>query len=515
MDNSNLQSIIGKLYNKIGYFDKYGGSVVSTIFILIVFFVIFSYFNIIANIKPIKKNWNINKCKPGVIPFAGIINKPKNMTAFEFTSTNFMECLNSVQTSITGDFLQPIYYIVNTVKSSLDGITSDIQMVRKKITSVIDNMVSIDSKIMGKIMGFLTPIRLMLIKMKDALSKIMGVGVTTAYSTIGLWLSLQTFIKAFVTIMLDGLYAMVGILVLLWILPFTWELAAAYTAIFGVAAGFIGVVVTGAEDIIGNTRGVPKAPMCFDERTELELLDGSVKNIREIKLNDVLQDGGIVTAFFKVSQNDMDMYSLNNTIVSGNHSVIFNNKWISVSEHPHSIRLFNYNKKYLYCLNTTTKNICINNITFSDWDDIDNDELISLRENLSDKKIEYRNIHNKLDSGFNEESILTLECGKKFRLGDIKIGDNVNLGGEVKGIVYITTHDLDIYNININNNNVKCCKNNIICDNLGNDSNLNLFNKDKLIHKPEYLLHLITENGYIEINNIKFKDYNSSIERYL
>ena len=47
------------------------------------------YLNIQNNIKYIKANWKTMKCRPDIIPFAGIINKPTNMGTAEFTSHNF------------------------------------------------------------------------------------------------------------------------------------------------------------------------------------------------------------------------------------------------------------------------------------------------------------------------------------------------------------------------------------------------------------------------------------------
>lgn len=520
MDANNIKSIIEKIYFKIGYFDKYGGSIISVFLILLIFFIILSYFNVMTNIKPIRKNWNQQKCSPSVIPFAGIINKPPNMTSFEYTSANFSECINSIQTSITGDFLQPIYYVINTVKSSLDGITNDIQNVRKKITSLVDNLVSIDSKIMGKIMGFLMPIRKILIKIKDSLSKILGVGITTTYTTIGLWLSIETFIKAFVTIMLDGLYAMVAILVLLWILPFTWELAAAYTAIFGTAAALIATVLKGADDIIDSTRGVPKAPMCFDENTKITLEDGTNISIKNVDVNMTLCDGGVVTSIFKVSQNNMNMYNYNGVVVSENHNVLYNNKWVPVSNILEAKQIDNYDKDTLYCLNTTTKKIIIHNIIFSDWDDIDDQELIFLRKKMHDLyglQIHYNNIHTFIDGGFDEDTIIKLYNGENIKIKDVKINDILSLGNVVKGVVKISTTNMNIQRFMINDSNIVSAPNNIINDNdLGQFSTLDIPSISiSPRKKPGNLYHIITDNGLLFIEGIVFNHYNSSIEHFL
>lgn len=518
--NINVQKILNKIYSKVGYFDIYGGSIVATIFILFVFFVIFSYFNVMSNIKPIKANWTTQRCNPSVIPFAGMINKPPGKTTFQYTSENFNECINSILTNIAGDFFQPIYYVMNAIHSSMKDVTGDIQAVRKKVESVTGNMMSIDEKIMGRILAFLSPLRLMIVKIKDSLAKVSGIGVTSAYTIVGLWLSIQTFIRAFIKMLLDGLYVMIGIIVLLWILPFTWGMAATFTGFFAVAAGLLGVVIAGTEEIVHSGASVPKSPMCFDEDTLIELEDGTVIPIREINVDMKLIDGGLVTAVFKVSQNNMEMYKYNGVIVSGNHNVLHNNEWIPVSEIDEAEKIQNYNKPYLYCLNTTSKKILINNIVFADWDDIDEKELILLRKVIHKYfglQIHYNNVHRYLEGGFTDKTKVELNDGRCVSIDKIQVNDVLSLGNTVKGIVKISTKDSDVLKYTINDFEIICGQNNII-----NDDDLGVFSTMEIPHinltprnKPKYLYHLITSNGKLCIDGVIFKDYNGSVEHFL
>ena len=52
---STFKDVIKKIYKKAGYLDKYGGSAIATVLILSSFFLAFSYYYVIAHIKPIKK----------------------------------------------------------------------------------------------------------------------------------------------------------------------------------------------------------------------------------------------------------------------------------------------------------------------------------------------------------------------------------------------------------------------------------------------------------------------------
>jgi hypothetical protein len=517
---NNIESVLNKIYNKLGYFDMYGGSIVSTLFILFIFFVLLSYFHVMSNIKPIKASWGVQKCNPSVIPFAGLINKPENKSAFQYTSENFNECINTILKNITGDFFQPIYYVMNVVQSSMKEVTHDVQAVRKKMESVGSNMLSIDEKIMGKILAFLSPLRLMIVKIKDSLAKVAGIGVTGVYSIIGLWLSIQTFIRAFISMTLDGLYVMIGIVVLLWILPFTWGLAATYTGFFTFVAGLLAVILVGTEEIVHSGSKVPRSPMCFDEDTLIKLDNGEYKKIKDINLDDILHDGSTVTAVFKVAQNNMEMYNYKDVIVSESHNVLHENEWKLVSEVPCVQRIENYDKPYLYCLNTTSKKIIINEAVFSDWDDIDESELITLRKVMHKQfglQLHYNNVHKYLEGGFTEDSTVELEDGRTVSIKDIEVNDILSLGNIVKGIVKISTQDIDISKYQIDNQDIICAPNNIV-----NDRDLGVFSTMKLPsinltprYKPKYLYHVITNNGQICINGVIFKDYNGCVEHFL
>ena len=93
MDNINLNAFNDYFYNiykKNGYLDKYGGSVIATTFTLFFFFIILSYYYVMQKIDPIKENWAEERCKPSVMPFAGIINAPPNKSKLEFAQENFL-----------------------------------------------------------------------------------------------------------------------------------------------------------------------------------------------------------------------------------------------------------------------------------------------------------------------------------------------------------------------------------------------------------------------------------------
>jgi hypothetical protein len=47
------------------------------------------------------------------------------------------------------------------------------------------------------------------------------------------------------------------------------------------------------------------------------------------------------------------------------HKILYEGKWIRVDEHPDAILVTSYLEPYLYCLNTTHKNIIVCEYIFS------------------------------------------------------------------------------------------------------------------------------------------------------
>ena len=202
------------------------------------------------------------------------------------------------------------------------------------------------------------------------------------------------------------------------------------------------------------------------------------------------------------------MYNLNDVIVSGNHFV-YNNTlgWIKVEEHPDAIYLPNYNKPYIYCINTTSKRITINNTIFADWDDLDSIDMMKLKNyNIIHN---YKNLHSISDSGLNKNTMIKTMKGYK-PIKNINLNDVLYNNNEIIGIVKIHASDLKFkQKYSFKNKNI-----------IG--SNIYFTNK----HLGKYIVetnndndniyyHLITENGKFFVENIEIYDYNSAIEHIL
>jgi hypothetical protein len=137
------------------------------------------------------------------------------------------------------------------------------------------------------------------------------------------------------------------------------------------------------------------------------------------------------------------MYKLNDTIVSGTHPVLYNNQWISISKHPEVEKVLNYPEKYIYCLNTSNKKITINNITFSDWDDVlSENKHQKLLNNVKNNTNNLNDIHKYYDKGFHKSTLVKMFNGSNKAISEIKVGEILDKCIKVCGIVQIKSDDL-------------------------------------------------------------------------
>lgn len=191
-----------KMYAGLSYFDQYGGSVMIFLLLTILDMLGVSYFHIMANVAPIREDWGNQKCKPLVIPFAGMINKPDGMTASEFTQQNFSSCMQSILQSITGYFLEPLTYVVSSLTEVYALISEALQAIRVYVTNIRYYISSIAEQILSRILNVMVPIQQIIIALKDIMGKVNGVMTSGLYMSLGVYDTLRSLLGAVVQLII-------------------------------------------------------------------------------------------------------------------------------------------------------------------------------------------------------------------------------------------------------------------------------------------------------------------------
>ena len=420
---------------------------------------------------------------------------------------------------VSGYAFEPIYYLMNVVSEVLQNIVNAINSIRKMFDYIRSQMAKIFEEIMGKVLNFIVPILKMIVVLKDMISKSQGIMTGGLYTGLGVYMTLKAALGAILQLIIIILIVLAALIVVFWIVPFTWGLAAAMTAVFiAISVPLLIIMIFFMRTLdIHTDLQIPGVPSCFDPDTIISLKKG-LRRIKDIQIGDKLADGGIVTAIMKMSSKKQEMYKLNNILVSGTHMVSYKGEWIPIAKHPRSIAQRNYKSPFIYCFNTTEKTIEINNTVFSDWDELNRNEINEIRQKCKlylPADFQVSDIHKYLDSGFSEDTLIKTYYGEKVPISEIEVNDTLQFGEKVIGVVKIDAQNIEaLYKYKIGNNYFECTPNTEICDcDLGI---VNLMNEEGIpVEKGKYLYNIITNKHTFIINNTTFMDYTAALEKYL
>jgi hypothetical protein len=514
----NFTKKINNLYEKKGFLDRYGGSLFLTIIIFFIFFLRFSYLHVMNNLKPIKANWNEEKCKPYVIPFAGYINKPDDSTPFEATQANFTGCIQNIVADLGNLFLAPVYYALHVLQNALSLISEMIQTIRAYMNNLRNQATDVSTQILGRVLNIVQPLVYIIIKIKDSMNKTQGLTTAGMYTLFGTYDTLKSAVGSiveFCIVILGGLAATIIVLIAIPIIGFPASLPS--TIIFIIILYILVKIIVISTSVLKIHVGSPPSlPGCFVEETELKLNNGTYKTINNIVPGEILEDGNRVTSVMKLAVVTDKIYELNGIYVTDNHGVFYNNNKIKVKDHPNS-KETNMEREYVYCVNTEKKIIKINNEIFGDWDDLDKKEMDELKSKCSvlfNNNFDLKDIHKYLDGGFDEETKIELMDGHNINISEVKVNDVLRFGERVIGVVRIHGEDLEIKKYSLENNNTIIGGPNLqICDNdLGMISTTDLYGEKE---KRKTIYNLLTDKKTFFINGVKYYDYNSCIDKFL
>ena len=261
---------------------------------------------------------------------------------------------------------------------------------------------------------------------------------------------------------------------------------------------------------------LPGIPSCFVGDTLLTLKNGKKIKMKEAEVGMILENDNIITSTMKLALVNDNIYNLNGVLCTGEHSVKYNDTLIKVKNHPSSKKTV-IQEEYVYCINTSKKEIVINETHFSDWDELDNNRINELRENgqkYLPKSFDLQDVHKCLDGGFKDNTKIELQDGESVNICDIEVNNILRFGERVLGVVKIKADDLDTKKYVLQDNSIICGGPNLqICDSdLGILTTLDMYGT---YIKEKYIYHLITDKKTFYVNGVKYCDYNGCIDKYL
>ena len=409
------------------------------------------------------------------------------------------------------------------LQNTANQITTDLQSVRAMFDKVRNMFSSVTQEIMGRLMNIMIPLQQIIIGFKDLIGKIQGTMTAGLFTMLGSYYTLKSLLGAIAQFIVTILITLAIMIAAFWAVPITWGAAISSTAIFVAIAIPMAVILAFMVDVlkVQTNLKIPKVK-CFDKNTLIKMNNGEKKKIIDIDVGDVLANNNKVTATFKVATEGSTMLRLcsgeGDIVVSDSHLIKHDGKWIRMFEHPEAFKVLKYSEPYLYCLNTSNKNIVINGYEFSDWDEIE--DISQIQKEYSNKELnvkELADIHKYLESGFSGSTSIEMNDRSSKKIKDIVVGDVLKGNNKVYGIVKIDGMDIEQYKHNLGDNCEFEGGPNLIVNVIGSKcfSTLALAANKKWFFKHRYLYQLLTENNLVKISNTTLYDYNSSIDFFI
>lgn len=291
----------------------------TTIFIIIVFILLYVFNILSVGLKKIQEDWPLYRCNPAVMPFASVFGQD--------TSKNFTYCIQNMQTNYMSYLMQPMMYNLNIIGSLGANITKTINDVRAFFDKIRTFITSIVGSIFSVFLNILIEFQRITISIKDLFGKLVGIMATLLFTLDG---SIKTMNS-------------------------TW-------------AGPPGQLVRA---------------LCFHPETKLRLKDDSLVMMKDVPLNAVLKNGTIVNALMHISNLDEKgncieaLYKVKggeesgtDILVSGSHLIYepIIKKFIQVEHLLHAERTEIVCEAFT-CLITSNHIIPIGEWIFHDWED--------------------------------------------------------------------------------------------------------------------------------------------------
>jgi hypothetical protein len=294
-----------------------------------------------ATLDDARDNWVQYRCNPIYMPFAGSI-QPEVSTA-----DNFQYCISSMAQQVFKLLLDPIYMLFGVFNRLIGGVGYQFRFFRNFISGIQTFITSFTAETFAKIHDSFGVVMSLMSRIRDIIGRIVGsVGYTTAIAVTAV-----NLIEALVGYMKTVIIAIVIILFAISIL-----------------LAFVAPALLGFAIFLGTFVGLS---FCFHPDTPIKLKDGSTVLLKQVKVGDYLSSGARVTATMACLAEGVPLYTYGGTIVSGDHLVREDGKWLYVRDSKKKAHYVGPPPQTLICLNTTDHQIPIGSTIFADYEEIE------------------------------------------------------------------------------------------------------------------------------------------------
>lgn len=512
------------------YLYKHGGDILLTILSLISIIVLFSYVGLKKKAYYYKRNWAKYRCDPGITPFAGFINSPEGSgfsDKVDYTIQNFTKCNHEIMRSNIAGITNPLKHTSSLLQVFFVFLMKIALSIKYIVLKARDKLLKILDSILQKIFNIVIEFTSFFSIVKDTLMKIAGVFINVLFLIVAYGYTLVTFLYNIVRILITYILILVLIIIIMFIIYGLCKLAALYPPLTIVMLAIANqlkvrfiiptiitltikiiiliVVTVGTSYVAGAV--MEQERRCFYEDTLIET-ENAIKKIRDLKPGDKLKNNNIVESIIKLDNiNQECLYKINDVYVTGGHYVYSNREGWKQVENSKNATKTEFIPDVLFCLVTSKKEIIINNTKFSDWDDLENHDLMYFKNTFNITETD--KLNNKINSVLHPNTKIHCKNTIKY-IKDIKKGDILADGSKVFGIIKSLPPEITMkYKLN----STEIIGKNIHFNNLGDYLKI----KHEIFKDVDskHYYHLLTSSRSIKIENVDILDYNGCVENIL
>jgi len=281
----------------------------------LIFIGIMALSTLMVNVREISNNWPKYRCRPDVMLMAPLYGK----NAIE----NFEFCLKNGFDNQAASAIAPFYSYLGTFATILSTFLTSINSIRMTFATIVGSITQVFSEFSTRLQALFYRFEMSAMRIKFLMSRVF---------------------------------------------------ATMYSLIF---AGMSGIKAT---QNFGNTFLFKFLDtFCFDPDTLVDIQGKGKIPIRDVAIGDCFAGtDDCVTATFRFMADGQTMVTVDSVLVSTNHYLLSDGKWILAKDHPDAVPSADWSggsERPLICLNTTSHSFPVGGYTFRDYDETEEGDL--------------------------------------------------------------------------------------------------------------------------------------------
>ena len=232
---------ISSMYENIDYLGMYGNDVLYS-FLLIAFTIfIVSMQSYYALLNELKTSWNLHRCNPIVMPFAGYIMPKPGQTSSETTYENFNYCVYQDVSAVFSIIMIPLEFVLFLTIQFLEVTLESTMKLLSFLAWLKKALGNIFEKYYENLVNFIIPVIEMTMYMRDMMGKINGVIVTAFFTIVNIYNLTVSGLMNILTILINILIIIIAVVFTLMALSaammlsvFLFPAGVALTIVFGI-----------------------------------------------------------------------------------------------------------------------------------------------------------------------------------------------------------------------------------------------------------------------------------------